>query len=377
MIAYPDSVVTEAPSRAASQPAAVPREHVLRLPWRPLLLGLVLLLAAWLDFFQLSREGWSNDYYAAAVRSMLQSWHNFFFVSLDPGGFVTIDKPPLGFWIETASAKLFGYNGVSLIAPQALAAVLAVAVLYRMVSRAFGFAAGLVAALALAITPVSVVGARTNNIDSQLVLVVMLTAWAALKATETGRLRWLLLTAVLLGLGFNIKTMQAYLVLPACGLVYLLAASNHWRTRLAHLALALIVLLGISFAWITAVDLTPASARPYVGSSCTNSELNLALGYNGLGRLTGSIFASCAASETAGQTTTSSTSGTGADGQNAGAPGGGGPGGGGPGGVGANGPTGPFRLLDTQLGGQVGWLLPLAVIGLVAAALEGQLATAV
>jgi 4-amino-4-deoxy-L-arabinose transferase-like glycosyltransferase len=238
-----------------------------------------------------------------------------------------------------------------------------------MVSRAFGFPAGLVAALALAITPVSVVGARSNNIDSQLVLMVLLTAWAALKATETGRLRWLLLTAVLLGLGFNIKTMQAYLVLPACGLVYLLAAANHWRTRLAHLALALVVLLGISFAWITAVDLTPASARPYVGSSCTNSELNLALGYNGLGRLTGGLFATCAASETAGQTTTSSSSAQ-ADGQTAAAPGGG-PGGG-PGGVGQNGPIGPFRLLDAQLGGQVGWLLPLAVIGLVVAALESN-----
>jgi 4-amino-4-deoxy-L-arabinose transferase-like glycosyltransferase len=370
VIAVPHPIVTEVHSRTSSQAAALPHVHVLRLPWRPLMLGVVLLLAAFLDFFQLSREGWSNDYYAAAVRSMLQNWHNFFFVSLDPGGFVTIDKPPLGFWIETASAKLFGYNGVSLIAPQALAAVLAVAVLYRMVSRAFGFPAGLVAALALAITPVSVVGARSNNIDSQLVLVVLLTAWAALKATETGRLRWLLLTAVLLGLGFNIKTMQAYLILPACGLVYLLAAANHWRTRLAHLALALVVLLGISFAWITAVDHTPASARPYVGSSCTNSELNLALGYNGLGRLTGGLFATCTASETAGQTTTSSSSAQ-ANGQSAAAPDGD-PGGGGPGGVGQNGPTGPFRLLDAQLGGQVGWLLPLAVIGLVVAALESN-----
>ncbi|HWE60142.1 MAG TPA: glycosyltransferase family 39 protein, partial [Chloroflexota bacterium] len=372
MSALPDTAVAGAPLRESFVPATPPQEGTVRVPWRRLLLGLVLLLSAFLNFFQLDQQGWSNSYYASAVRSMLQSWHNFFFVSFDPGGFVTIDKPPLGFWIETASAKLFGFNGISVSAPQALAGVISVLVLYHLVARAFGFPAGLIAALALAVTPVSVVGARTNNIDNQLVLVVLLTAWAVIKATETGRLRWLLLTAVLLGLGFNVKTMQAYLVLPACAFVYAVAAPNHWKTRLAHLALATVVLLVVSFSWIVAVDLTPASARPYVGSSCTNSELNLALGYNGLGRLTGGVFTTCAASEAA--QTNGSTTGAQSGSTTAGTPTGGPAaarrGGGGPGGFGENGTKGPFRLFDTQLGGQIGWLLPLALIGLIVAIIQ-------
>jgi 4-amino-4-deoxy-L-arabinose transferase-like glycosyltransferase len=296
---------------------------------------------------------------------MLQSWHNFFFVSYDPGGFVTIDKPPLGFWVQAGVAKLFGYSGIAMIAPQAVAGVLCVALLYYLVARSFGFSAGILAALALAVTPISVVGGRSNNIDMQLVLMVLLAAWAVIKATETGRLRWLLLTAVLLGLGFNIKTMQAYLVLPACALLYAVAAPNHWKTRLAHLGLATVVLLVVSFSWITAVDLTPASQRPYVGSSCTNSELNLALGYNGLGRLTGGIFTTCAASEAAQNDTSTQNTGTQTTGGNPGAPTAGPRGGGGPGGFGENGAKGPFRLFNESLGGQIAWLLPLALIGLI------------
>lgn len=365
MSALHDDMAQGMQAAELSEVSHAPKRTIV-LPWQRLLLGVIAALAAVLDFYQLDQLGYGNSYYAAAVRSMLQSWHNFFFVSFDPGGFVTIDKPPLGFWVETASAKLLGYNGVSLLLPQAVAGVLSVLVLYHLVARAFGAPAGLIAGLALAVTPISVVGNRSNNIDSMLVLVVLLAAWAMLKAAEAGSLRWLLLGAVLLGLGFNVKTMQAYLVLPAFAALYALAAATHWRVRLAHLALALLVLLGVSFSWIAAVDLTPAGARPYVGSSCTNSELNLALGYNGLSRLTGGLFTTCAASETSQQSTTQTGS-TGAS-QPAGGPGG--PGGGGPGGFGENGTKGPFRLFNEQLGGQIGWLLPLALIGLVVAALQ-------
>src|SRR5579884_1922733 len=179
-----------------------------RLRLHPLeLLGLtaVLLAAALLNFFWLDREGWANTYYAAAVRSMLQSWHNFFFVSFDPGGFVTVDKPPLGFWIQTASAKLFGFHGWSILLPQALAGVASVLVLFLIVRRAFGPIAGLIAAAALALTPVAVADNRNNTIDSLLVLCLLLAAWAVLKATEHGRLVWLLAGMALVGLGFNIK----------------------------------------------------------------------------------------------------------------------------------------------------------------------------
>ena len=155
-------------------------------PWHRPALGAVLALTALLNFWHLDRLGYANTYYAAAVKSMLQSWHNFFFVSFDPGGFVSIDKPPLGFWIETASARLFGFSGLSLLLPEALAGVLSVAVLYRLVARVWGRGPGLLAALFLAVTPVSVVTARNNTIDSLLVLTVLLAAWAVARAVGDG-----------------------------------------------------------------------------------------------------------------------------------------------------------------------------------------------
>jgi 4-amino-4-deoxy-L-arabinose transferase-like glycosyltransferase len=168
-------------------------------------LAAVLALAGFADFYQLQREGFANLYYAAAIRSMLESWHNFFFNAFDPGGFVSVDKPPLGFWIQVASAKLLGYSGFSILLPEALAGIASVGVLYALVRRYFGTAAGLLAALFLAITPISVVTNRNNTIDSLLVLTVLLAAYSVSRAAEAGRLRWLLLGAVLVGLGFNIK----------------------------------------------------------------------------------------------------------------------------------------------------------------------------
>src|SRR5437588_2190727 len=255
--------------------------------WHRLALGIVLLISIFMNFFQLEQNGFANLYYAAAIRIMLDNWKNFLFVAFDPGGFVSIDKPPLGFWLQAASAKIFGFTPFSIFLPQALAGVLSVLLLYYLVRRHFGVVAGLLAALALAISPISVVTNRNNTIDSTLVLVMLLGAWAVIRAAETGKLRWLLLCAVFVGLGFNIKMLEAYLVVPAYGLLYLLTAPRRIWVRIGHLALAALLMLSISLSWAVAVDLTPASQRPYVGSSQDNSEISLALGYNGIQRLLG------------------------------------------------------------------------------------------
>jgi 4-amino-4-deoxy-L-arabinose transferase-like glycosyltransferase len=323
-------------------------------PWRRRALLLIALIAAFCNFYQLQANGYANLYYAAAIRSMLQSWHNFFFVSYDPGGFVSVDKPPLGFWIQTVSAKVFGYSGFSILLPEALAGVASVIVLYVLVRRSFGYVAGLLAALALAVTPISVVTSRNNTIDSLLVLTSLLAAWAVLKATEQGSLRWLLVGGLLVGLGFNIKMLEAWLILPALALVYLLGAPLRWRTRLLHLVLAGGVMLVISLSWVVAVDLTPASERPYVGSSQTNSEMELAFGYNGIQRLTGALFNRPGATISSGFTFPTGVAGNG------------------PGGASENGQVGFFRLLNEQLGPQVSWLLPFAILGFLAAALTSR-----
>ncbi|GHO94684.1 hypothetical protein KSF_047320 [Reticulibacter mediterranei] len=354
-------------------------------PWHRWALGAILVLSAFLNYYRLNQTGYNNSYYAAGVKSMTMSWHNFFFVSFDPGGFVTIDKPPLGFWIQVASAKLFGFSGWSILFPEALAGVLAVAVLYILVRRSFGPIAGMIAALVLAVTPVSVATQRNNTIDSLLVFTLLLSAWALIRAMETRRLRWLLLCALGIGLGFNIKMMEAYLVVPAFGLVYLLGSSHGWVKRILHLALALVLMLVVSFSWIVAVDLTPASQRPYVGSTQDNSELSLAIGYNGVQRLLGMRFGpgggggnrtarneqnaarQQATSQATAQSTPTQPNG-GTPPQVGQPPNNGGPGGPGGGGMFGTGQAGLLRLFTQgELSGQIAWMLLLAFIGLVVA----------
>src|SRR5258706_2959655 len=179
--------------------------------WHRLALAGIALISVFMNFFQLGQNGFGTFFYAAGVRSMLDSWHNFFFVSYDPGGFVTVDNPPLGLWLEVASAKLFGFTPFSVFLPQALAGVLSVILLYYLVRRHFGVMAGLFAALALALSPISVVTDRYHTIDSTLALALLVGAWTVLRAAETGRLRWLLLSAAMVGIGFNIKMLEAYL----------------------------------------------------------------------------------------------------------------------------------------------------------------------
>lgn len=265
--------------------AAKPGSNSKMRAWHYLTLGALLLLSIFLHFYRLDQEGYANTYYAAAVKSMLTSWQNFFFVSFDPAGFVSVDKPPLGLWVQAFSAWVFGFNGWSLLLPQALAGVLSTLVLFQLVRRIFGSTAGVLSAITLNLTPVFIAANRNNTMDSQLVLVCLLAAWAFSLSAERGRLRWLLLGTALVGIGFNIKMLQAYLVLPAFYLLYLLAAPLPMRKRFWHLGLATVVLITISLSWAVAVDLTPVAVRPYVGSSQDNSVLELIIGHNGMTRL--------------------------------------------------------------------------------------------
>jgi 4-amino-4-deoxy-L-arabinose transferase-like glycosyltransferase len=339
--------------------------------WQRITLGAVMLISLFMNFYQLGQNGFGNSFYAAGVRSMMDNLHNFFFVSYDPGGFVTLDKPPLGFWLQVASAKIFGFTPFSVYLPQALAGVFSVLILYHLVRRHFGVTAGILAALALAISPISVLTNRNNTIDSTLVLTMLLGAWAVLKASETGKLRWLLVCAVMVGLGYNVKAAEVLLVVPAFGLLYLLAAPKKIWTRIWHLAVALALMLVIALSWSVAVDLTPASQRPYVGSSQDNSEIGLALGYNGVERLLGNVFGGGRLTNRS-ATRPPTTTGTGStNSTTTGTPGGQGAargaGGGAAGGFNI-GTAGPFRLFTETLGGQIVWLLPFALLGLLALA---------
>lgn len=243
---------------------------------------LIVLVAGGFRLWDLAQNGFGNPYYAAAVRSMLASGSNFFFGAFDPVGFITVDKPPVALWVQAISAKLFGFRGVALLVPQALMGVASVLVTYRLVRRPFGPWAGLLAGLILAVTPISVAVDRDNLPDTALVLVLLLAARALARASETGRWQPLMLATALVGVGFNIKMLAAFIVLPTFYLVYLLAAPVRRPARVAHLAAATAVLVIVSLSWSVIVELTPPDQRPYIGGSRTNSALKLALGYNGL-----------------------------------------------------------------------------------------------
>ncbi len=251
------------------------------------LLITILALGAFLRFYNLGAAGIGNEYYAAAVKSMLMSWKNFFFVAFEPGGTVSVDKPPLGFWIEAISAYFLGVTGFALALPNAIAGVLSIFVTYKLVRKPFGPWIGLVAALALAVTPSAIATERNNTIDGMLIFTLLLAAWAFMQAATSGKLRWLLLGALIVGLGFNIKMLQAFLPLPAFYAIYFFGAKHGWGKKIAHLAAATAVLLVVSLAWAVIVDLTPASERPYVDSSSNNTVMELIVGHNGLERLIG------------------------------------------------------------------------------------------
>ncbi len=346
----------------------------LGLTWTAIGLGLVVIVAAVLRLYNIQAVGDSNPYYTAAVKSMLQSFHNFFFAAAEPGGSVTVDKPPLGLWLQAISAFFLGVNGVAVVLPQIVAGILSVPLLFVLIRRYFGSIAGLVAALALAITPVSIAVERNNTMDATLIFTLLLAAWAFIKATDTRRLRYLLLGGLLVGLGFNIKMMQAFLSLPAFYALYFLGAKVGIRRKIAHLALATVVLVVVSFSWATVVQLTPADQRPYIGSTQTNNVFDLIFGYNGVDRLLGGAgtpgVPGAQPDGNQGQLPAGMNPPTGApgnfappqdgtrlDGQGRGPQDGGN-------GVFNTGQTGVFRLLTAPLGNEVGWLLPFGLLSI-------------
>lgn len=247
----------------------------------------ILLLAAFLYGFGIWNDHYVNTYYTTAVGSMLQSLHNFFFVSLDSAGSVTVDKPPVTFWIQAVSAWIFGLHGWSVILPQALGGVGSVLLVYLLVKPSFGRTAARLAALAMAATPVAAAVSRTNNIDAMLVFTLLLAAWFLFKGTKAHKTGSLLTAFGLIGVAFNEKMLQAYMVVPAFYLFYILAAKVNWKKKTGVLAACTAVMLVVSLSWAVIVDSIPADKRPYMGSSGTNSVLNLAFGYNGVSRLTG------------------------------------------------------------------------------------------
>jgi 4-amino-4-deoxy-L-arabinose transferase-like glycosyltransferase len=323
-----------------------------RIP-RPELLG-VMALAAVLDLWALSRNGWANTYYAAAVKSMSGGWHDFLFASLDKGGVMTVDKPPLALWVQALSVRVFGFHSLSLLVPQALMGVASVALTYDLVRRRFGRVGGFVAALALALTPITVAISRHNNPDALLVLCCVGALWCTVRALERARAggsaRWLVAAGVCVGLGFETKMLVALVVVPGIVAAWLWCApaARGWLRALRELVWGGVAMLVVGGAWPLLVELTPASQRPWISGTSDNRVLSLIFEYNGLGRL---------------------------DGQ-AGGPGGLGAGPGAAGG-GANtlfgGANGPLRLLNAALGGQAGWLLGFAVACAVAIFLSGRL----
>lgn len=248
-------------------------------------LSLILILSLILNLTNLNIEGYANQYYAAGVKSMTLSLKNFFFISFDPASFVSIDKPPLGFWIQAIFAKIFGFSGWSIILPQAIAGVVSVGLIYVIVKRSFGTVAGLISAICLAVTPVFVAVSRNNTCDNLLVLTLLLACLVLSKAAEKGKLKYLLISLAIIGIGFNIKMLQAYMIIPAIYITYLLSNAVSFKKRIVHLMAGTIILILVSLSWAFIVDLIPEGNRPYVGSSTNNSVMELIIGHNGLERL--------------------------------------------------------------------------------------------
>jgi 4-amino-4-deoxy-L-arabinose transferase-like glycosyltransferase len=342
--------MTTAPASAtdvwpAPAPAAIRTSRLRRLArgrtadpaWvRPSLWAL-LAASGLLYLWDLAASGWANAFYSAAVQAGASNWEAFFYGSSDAGNSITVDKPPASLWVMELSVRLFGLSSWSILVPEALMGVATVGVVYLAVRRVAGPGAGLLAGAVTALTPVAVLMFRFNNPDALLTLLMTLAAYALIRAVEKASLRWLLGVGALVGLAFLTKTLQAMLVVPGLGLAYLVAAPTTLRRRIGHLLAAGAALVVVGGWWVAIVQLVPASARPYIGGSQNNSVWELIWGYNGLGRLTGNETGSV-----------------------------GGAGGFGGGGTGRWGVTGLTRLFGSEVGGQVSWLLPAALLLLVA-----------
>ena len=297
---------------------------------RPALLTLLTLTAV-LYLWDLGASGWGNSFYSAAVQAGTKSWKAFFFGSSDSSNFITVDKPPASLWMMEISARIFGLNSWSILVPQALEGVATVGVVYLTVRRWFTAQAALLAGAVVALTPVAAMMFRFNNPDSLLALLLAGSMYALVRALEKAQTRWLVLAGTLVGFGFITKMLQAFLIIPALVIVYLLAAPTGWWRRVWQVGVMGVATLVAAGWWVAAVALTPAADRPYIGGSQNNSVLNLIFGYNGFGRLTGSESGSVV-------------------------------GGGGAGSAGQWGPTGVLRLFNASFGNMMSWLLPGALL---------------
>jgi 4-amino-4-deoxy-L-arabinose transferase-like glycosyltransferase len=321
------------PARAATSARDLPLTRASQPAWASPSFIALLLATLFLYVVGLDRNGWANAYYAAAVQAGTQSWKAFFFGSLDASNFITVDKSPAFLWVMEISARLFGFNAWSLMVPQALEGVATVALVYIATRRWFGPGAGLIAGVVVALTPAAALMFRYNNPDALLTLLLTAGAYALLRAVEGGRTRWLILAAALIGTGFLAKMLQAFVIVPVFILVYFLFGPPRLFQRIKQLVIAGVALLIASGWWVAVVELWPSADRPYIGGSQDNSLLNLIFGYNGFGRLTGNE--------------TGSVGGLGAIGSRWGL-------------------TGWNRLFLPEFGGQISWLIPAAILLLVA-----------
>lgn len=303
---------------------------------RPALLGLLALTAV-LYLWDLGASGWANSFYSAAVQAGSVNWEAFFYGSSDAANSITVDKPPASLWIMALSVRVFGLSSWSILVPEALMGVVTVALVYCIARRNFSAPTALLAGGVLAITPVAALMFRFNNPDALLVLLLTAATYFTLRGIESGRLRWVVWAGVAVGFGFLTKQLQAFLILPVLAGVYLAVAPVSLRKRFGHLFAALGAVVVSAGWWVAVVELVPASMRPYIGGSQTNSFLELTFGYNGLGRLTGNETGSVTGG-----------AGTGA-------------------GTGMWGATGILRLFENEIGGQIAWLLPAALVLFVAA----------
>jgi 4-amino-4-deoxy-L-arabinose transferase-like glycosyltransferase len=291
---------------------------------RPSLLGLLAATAV-LYVWGLSASGWANAFYSAAAQAGGASWKAWFFGSTDAANSITVDKTPAALWVMGLSVRLFGLSSWSVLVPQALMGVASAGLLYATVRRVSGPGAGLLAGGVLALTPVAALMFRFNNPDALLVLLLIAGAYCTIRAAEKASPKWLALAGAAVGFGFLAKMLQAFLVLPAFALAYLIAAPVSLGKRLLHLGGALVAVI-VSAGWyIAVVELWPAGSRPFIGGSQTNSILELALGYNGFGRITGDEVGSLGGAQSSGSWS---------------------------------------RLFGSEMAGGIAWLIPAAVLGL-------------
>ncbi|MFG2476484.1 ArnT family glycosyltransferase [Streptomyces fagopyri] len=300
---------------------------------RPAFLGL-LVATGLLYLYDLSASGYANSFYSAAVQAGSQSWKAFFFGSLDSANAITVDKPPASLWPMALSVRVFGLSSWAILVPEVLMGVATVGVLYAALRRRFSPAAGLIAGAVCALTPVAALMFRFNNPDAILALLMTVTVYCVIRGLEDGRTKWLVWAGVAVGFAFLAKTLQAFLILPPLAVLYAVCAPVSLRKRFAQIGLSAGAMIVAGGWWVAIVELWPTSSRPYIGGSQNNSFLELTFGYNGLGRISGDETGSV--------------------------------GGGGGGGTGQWGETGWDRMFNSEIGGQISWLLPAALILLVA-----------